>query len=55
MSKRRDKAKVFNAVKVMRQIRDEMSRKYTRMTPEEEIADLQKRIPHVLWKKQETS
>jgi hypothetical protein len=25
------------------------------MTPEEEIADLQKRLPHIPWKKQETS
>jgi hypothetical protein len=49
------KAKTFDAVKVMREIRDKMSRKYARMTPEEEIADLQKRLPHIPWKKQENS
>jgi hypothetical protein len=49
------KNKIFDAVKVMREIRDKMSRKYARMTPEEEIADLQKRLPHIPWKKQETS
>lgn len=48
------KNKTFDPVKVMREIRDRMSRKYARMTPQEEIADLQKRIPHILWKKQET-
>ena len=49
------KAKTFDAVKVMREILDKMSRKYARMTPEEEIADLQKRLAHIPWKKQELS
>ena len=49
------KTKTFDAVKIMRGIRDKMFRKYARMTPEEEIADLQKRVPHIPWKKQETS
>jgi hypothetical protein len=49
------KTKTFDAVKAMREIRDKMSRKYARMTPEDEIADLQKRVPHVPRKKQETS
>ena len=49
------KKKALDAVKVMREIRDKMSRKYARMAPEEEIADLQKRLPHIPWKKQEPS
>jgi hypothetical protein len=49
------KAKTFDAVKVMREIRDKMSRRYARMKPEEEIADLRKRLPHIPWKKQEIS
>jgi hypothetical protein len=49
------KTKAFDAVKVTREIRDKTSRKYARMTPEEEIADLRKRLPHVPWKKQELS
>jgi hypothetical protein len=46
--------KAFDAIKVMREIRDKMSRKYARMTLEAETADLQKSLPRIPWKKQET-
>jgi hypothetical protein len=49
------KTKTFDAVKAMREIRDKISRKYARMTPEEEIADLRKMLPRIPRKKQETS
>ncbi len=44
------KKKEFDAVKMMREIRDKMSKKYSKMTIEGEIEDLQKKFPHIQWK-----
>ena len=45
------KHKEFDAVKMMRELRDQLSQKYASMSLQEEITDLQKHFPHILWKK----
>ena len=48
------KQKEFDAVKMMRELRDQLSKKYARMTLQEEMADLQSKFPHIKWKKRHT-
>lgn len=48
------KPKEFDAVNMMRDLRDELSRKYARLTLQEEIAELQYMIPSIENKKQQT-
>jgi len=41
--------KEFDAVKLMRELRDQLSQKYARMSIQEEMADLQKNLPSMKW------
>ncbi len=47
------KKKEFDAVKMMREIRDKMSKQYSKMTIEGEIEDLQKKFSYIQWKKRQ--
>ena len=44
------KTKKFDAVKLMRDIRDDLSQKYSKMTIEEQIENLNKKFPDIKWK-----
>lgn len=48
------KQKEFDAVNMMRELRDQLSEKYARMTLQEEMADLQSKFPHIKWKNRHT-
>ena len=41
------KPKEFDAVNMMRELRDQLSKKYAKMTLQEEMADLQRAVPHL--------
>ena len=41
------KQKTVDAVKLMRDLRDQLSQKYVTMSIQEEMADLQKHFPHI--------
>lgn len=41
--------KDFDAVKLMRELRDQLSQKYVRMSIQEEMVDLQKKLPPMKW------
>jgi hypothetical protein len=43
------KDKEFDSVKLMRSIRDELSKKYQKMSIKEEIMDLHKNFPNIKW------
>ena len=47
------KQKTVDAVKLMRDLRDQLSQKYVTMSIQEEMADLQKHFPHIRWKTRE--
>lgn len=49
------KQKEIDAVKLMREQRDQLSKKYANMTVQEEIADLQGTFPHIKWKRRHTT
>jgi hypothetical protein len=44
------KQKTCDAVKLMRDLRDQFSQKYVTMSIQEEMADLQTHFPHIRWK-----
>lgn len=44
------KNKKFDAVKMMREIRDDLSQKYSKMTLEEQIQNLNKKFSGIHWK-----
>ncbi len=44
------KPKAYDAVATMRELRDQLSKQYARMTVQEEMADLQRLFPHIVWK-----
>ncbi len=44
------KNKEFDSVKLMRSIRDELSKKYQKMSIKEEILDLHKNFPNIKWR-----
>jgi len=41
------KPKEFDAVNMMRELRDQLSKKYANMTLQEEMAELQRAVPHL--------
>jgi uncharacterized protein YutE (UPF0331/DUF86 family) len=41
--------KEFDAVKLMRELRDQLSQKYAHLSIQEEMADLQKNLPPMKW------
>jgi hypothetical protein len=41
------KPKEFDAVNMMRELRDQLSKKYAKMTLQEEMAELQRAVPHL--------
>ena len=48
------KQKGIGAVKLMREQREQRSKKYATMTIKEEMADLQSTFPHIKWKRRYT-
>ena len=49
------KQKEFDAINMMRELRDQLSKKYANMTLQEEMAELQRAFPHIKWKQRPTS
>jgi uncharacterized protein YutE (UPF0331/DUF86 family) len=46
--------KEFDAVKLMRELRDQLSQKYAHLSIQEEMADLQKNLPPMKWQQRDS-